>query len=145
MILRRTVEIFKRFTLCELATKVELMAALRSAYSVCHERGGNLWRSRRNSRWPFRHRLMNGDDMEKNTHLAWLRIAHALIASAPSDDCVKELVASMPDRATFAERTGCRRELFLPEFAELAGAAEIRFLDACVSSRTMMVDSSSRR
>ena len=33
-------------------------------------------------------------DME-NTHLAWLRIAH-VIASAPSDDCVKELVASMP-------------------------------------------------
>jgi hypothetical protein len=40
-------------------------------------------------------------DME-NTHLAWLRIAH-VIASAPSDDCVRELVASMPDRTTFAK------------------------------------------
>ena len=31
-------------------------------------------------------------DME-NTHLAWLRIAH-VIAAAPSDGCVKELVSA---------------------------------------------------
>jgi hypothetical protein len=69
-------------------------------------------------------------DME-NTHLAWLRIAH-VIASAPSDDCVKELVASMPDRATFAKGLAAAASFFY-EFAELAGAAEIRFLDACVT------------
>ena len=69
-------------------------------------------------------------DME-NTHLAWLRIAH-VIASAPSDDCVKELVASMPDRATFAKGLAAAASFFY-DFAELAGAAEIRFLDACVT------------
>ena len=69
-------------------------------------------------------------DME-NTHLAWLRIAH-VIASAPSDDCVKELVASMPDRASFAKGLAAAASFFY-EFAELAGAAEIRFLDACVT------------
>ena len=69
-------------------------------------------------------------DME-NTHLAWLRIAH-VIASAPSDDCVKELVASVPDRATFAKGLATAASFF-QEFAELATAAEIRFLDACVT------------
>jgi hypothetical protein len=69
-------------------------------------------------------------DME-NTHLAWLRIAH-VIASAPSDDCVKELVASMPDRATFAKGLATAASFF-HEFAELATAAENRFLDACVT------------
>jgi hypothetical protein len=38
--LRRTAQIFA--SLYEPATKVELMAALRSAYSVYHERGGNF-------------------------------------------------------------------------------------------------------
>jgi hypothetical protein len=41
----------------------------------------------------------------------WLRIAH-VITSAPSDDCVKELAASVPDKADFREGTGGRRELF---------------------------------
>jgi hypothetical protein len=68
-------------------------------------------------------------DME-NTHLAWLRIAH-VIAAAPSDDCVKELAASMPDGATFAKGLAAAASFF-HEFAELATAAEIRFLDACV-------------
>jgi hypothetical protein len=67
----------------------------------------------------------------ENTQLAWLRIAHA-IASAPSDDCVKELTASMPDRATFAKGLAAAASFF-HEFAELAAAAEIRFLDACVA------------
>ena len=69
-------------------------------------------------------------DME-NTHLAWLRIAH-VIASAPSDDCVKELAASMPDRAAFAKGLAAAASFF-HEFAELAADAEIRFLDACVA------------
>ncbi|HKN31469.1 MAG TPA: hypothetical protein VJY34_27770 [Roseiarcus sp.] len=69
-------------------------------------------------------------DME-NTHLAWLRIAH-VIANAPSDDCVKELAASMPDRATFAKELAAAASFF-HEFAELATAAEIRFLNACVA------------
>ena len=73
---------------------------------------------------------MNGHDME-NTHLAWLRIAH-VIASAPSDDCVKELVASLPDRATFAKRLATAARFF-QESAELAKEAESRFLDACVT------------
>jgi hypothetical protein len=68
-------------------------------------------------------------DME-NTHLAWLRIAH-VIASAPNDDCVKELVASMPDRTTFAKGLATAGSFF-QEFAELAIAAENRFLDACI-------------
>lgn len=70
-------------------------------------------------------------DME-NTHLAWLRIAH-VIASAPSDDCVKELAASMPDRAAFANKLAAAASFF-HEFAELAAAAESRFLDACVAA-----------
>jgi hypothetical protein len=70
-------------------------------------------------------------DME-NTHLAWLRIAH-VIASAPSDDCVKELVASMADRATFAKGLAAAASVF-HDLAELAHAAEIRFLDACVAA-----------
>jgi hypothetical protein len=69
-------------------------------------------------------------DME-NTHLAWLRIAH-VIANAPSDDCVKELAASMPDRATFAKGLAAAASVF-HDLAELAHAAEIRFLDACVA------------
>jgi len=69
-------------------------------------------------------------DME-NTHLAWLRIAH-VIANAPSDDCVKELAASMPDRATFAKGLAAAAAFF-HDFAELAHAAEIRFLDARVA------------
>jgi hypothetical protein len=69
-------------------------------------------------------------DME-NSHLAWLRIAH-VIASAPSDDCVKELAASMPDRATFAKGLAAAASFF-HEFAELAADAEMRFLDACVA------------
>jgi hypothetical protein len=69
-------------------------------------------------------------DME-NTHLAWLRIAH-VIANAPSDDCVKELAASMPDRATFAKGLAAAASFF-HEFAELATTAENRFLDACVA------------
>jgi hypothetical protein len=69
-------------------------------------------------------------DME-NTHLAWLRIAH-VIASAPSDDCVKELAASMPDRATFAKELAAAASFF-HEFAELATTAENRFLDACIA------------
>jgi hypothetical protein len=69
-------------------------------------------------------------DME-NTHLAWLRIAH-VIANAPNDDCVKELVASMPDRATFAKGLATAASVF-HDLAELAHAAEIRFLDACVA------------
>ena len=67
-------------------------------------------------------------DME-NTHLAWLRIAH-VIANVPSDDCVTEL-ASMPDRATFAKGLAAAASFF-HEVAELASAAEIQFLDACV-------------
>jgi len=66
----------------------------------------------------------------ENTHLAWLRMAH-VIANAPSDDCVKELAASIPDRATFAKGLAAAASFF-HEFAELATAAEIRFLDACV-------------
>jgi hypothetical protein len=69
-------------------------------------------------------------DME-NTHLAWLRIAH-VIASAPSDDCVKELVASMPDRARFAKGLAAAASFF-HELAELAHVAERQFLDACVA------------
>jgi hypothetical protein len=69
-------------------------------------------------------------DME-NTHLAWLRIAH-VIASAPTDDCEKELAASMPDRATFAKGLAAAASFF-HEFAELTEDAEIRFLDACVA------------
>ena len=68
-------------------------------------------------------------DME-NTHLAWLRITH-VIANVPSDDCVTELAASMPDRATFAKGLAAAASFFY-EGAELASAAEIRFLDACV-------------
>jgi hypothetical protein len=66
----------------------------------------------------------------ENTHLAWLRIAH-VIANAPSDDCVKELAASMADAATFAKGLAAAASFF-HEFAELATAAEIRFLGACV-------------
>jgi hypothetical protein len=69
-------------------------------------------------------------DME-DTHLAWLRIAH-VIANAPNDDCVKELAASMPDKATFAKGLAAAASFF-HDFAELAHAAEIRFLDACVA------------
>jgi hypothetical protein len=69
-------------------------------------------------------------EMEK-THLAWLRIAH-VIANAPNDDCMKELVASMPDRATFAKGLAAAASIF-KDFAELAQAGEIRFLDACVA------------
>jgi hypothetical protein len=69
-------------------------------------------------------------DME-NTHLAWLRIAH-VIANAPSDDCVKELAASMPDRATFAKELAAAASFF-HDLAELATDAEKRFLDACVA------------
>ena len=70
-------------------------------------------------------------DME-NTHLAWLRIAH-VIANAPSDDCVKELAASMPDRATFAKGLAAAASVF-HDLAELATDAERRFLDACVAT-----------
>ena len=69
-------------------------------------------------------------DME-NTHLAWLRMAY-VIASAPNDDCVKELVASMPDRAAFAKGLAAAASFF-HDFAELAIGAERRFLDACVA------------
>ena len=61
----------------------------------------------------------------------WLRIAH-VIASAPSDDCVKELVASMPDRARFAKGLAAAASFF-HDWAELAIAAERQFLDACVA------------
>jgi hypothetical protein len=71
-------------------------------------------------------------DME-NTHLAWLRIAH-VIANAPNDDCVKELVASLPDRATFAKGLAVAASCF-QDLAELAAAAEIRFLDACIAAK----------
>ena len=71
-------------------------------------------------------------DME-NTHLAWLRIAH-VIANAPNDDCVKELVASLPDRATFAKGLAVAANCF-QDLAELAAAAEIRFLDACIAAK----------
>jgi hypothetical protein len=67
----------------------------------------------------------------ENTHLAWLRIAQ-VIANAPSDDCVKELAASMPDRATFAKGLAAAASYF-HDLAELAAAAESRFLDACVA------------
>jgi hypothetical protein len=67
----------------------------------------------------------------ENTHLVWLRIAH-VIANAPSDECVKELAASMPDEATFAKGLAAAASFF-HEFAELAAAAESRFLDACVA------------
>lgn len=66
----------------------------------------------------------------ETTHLAWLRMAH-VIANAPSDDCVKELAASMPDRATFAKGLAAAASFF-HEVAELASTAEIRFLDACI-------------
>ena len=69
-------------------------------------------------------------DME-NTRLAWLRIAH-VIANAPSDDCVKELAASVPNRATFAKGLAAAA-IFFHDFAELATDAERRFLDACVA------------
>jgi hypothetical protein len=69
--------------------------------------------------------------LRRVAQIAWLRIAH-VIASAPSDDCVKELVASMPDRATFAKGLATAASFF-HEFAELATAAENRFLDACVT------------
>jgi hypothetical protein len=69
-------------------------------------------------------------DME-NTHLAWLRIAH-VIANAPSDDCVKELVASMPDRGEFAKGLAAAASV-LHDFGDLAADAERRFLDACVA------------
>ena len=72
-------------------------------------------------------------DME-NTHLAWLRIAH-VIANVPSDDCVTELAASMPDRATFAMGFAAAVSFF-HEVAELASAAEIQFLDACVEVKS---------
>jgi hypothetical protein len=67
----------------------------------------------------------------EDTHLAWLRIAH-VIANAPSDDCVKELAASMPDRATFAKGLAAAASVF-HDLAELATDAERRFLDACVA------------
>jgi hypothetical protein len=70
-------------------------------------------------------------DME-NTHLAWLRIAH-VIANAPSDDCVRELVASMPNRASFAKGLAAAASVF-HDLAELATDAERRFLDACVAA-----------
>ena len=60
-----------------------------------------------------------------------LRIAH-VIANSPNDDCVKELVASMPDRATFAKGLAAAAAFF-HDLAELAHAAEIRFLDARVA------------
>jgi hypothetical protein len=56
-------------------------------------------------------------DME-NTHLAWLRIAHVIV-SAPNDDCVRELVASMPNRASFAKGLAAAASVF-HDFAELA-------------------------
>jgi hypothetical protein len=68
----------------------------------------------------------------ENTHLAWLRIAHVIV-SAPSDDCVRELAGSMPDRATFAKGLA-EAASFFHDLAELAAAAEIRFLDACVAA-----------
>ena len=60
-----------------------------------------------------------------------LRIAH-VIANAPNDDCVKELVASMPDRANFAKGLAAAASVF-HDLAELATDAERRFLDACVA------------
>jgi hypothetical protein len=67
----------------------------------------------------------------EDTHLAWLRIAH-VIASLPSDGCVKELAESMPDRATFAKGLAAAASFF-HEFAELATTAEMRFLDARIA------------
>jgi hypothetical protein len=67
----------------------------------------------------------------EDTHLAWLRIAH-VIANAPNEDCVRELVSSMPDRASFAKGLAAAASV-LHDLAELAHAAEIRFLDACVA------------
>jgi hypothetical protein len=69
----------------------------------------------------------------ENTHLAWLRIAYA-IANAPNDDCVRELVASMPNRATFAKGLAAAAGFF-HELTELASVAETRFLDACLAVR----------
>jgi hypothetical protein len=60
----------------------------------------------------------------ENTHLAWLRIAH-VIANAPSDDCVRELVASMPDRASFAKGLAAAASVF-HDFAERILGAVIR-------------------
>ena len=67
----------------------------------------------------------------EDTHLAWLRIAH-VISNAPNDDCVKELAASMPDKAAFAKGLAAAASFF-HDFAELATTAERRFLDACVA------------
>jgi hypothetical protein len=69
----------------------------------------------------------------ENTHLAWLRIAH-VIANAPTEDCVRELAASIPDTATFAKGLAASASCF-HELAELAAAAERRFLDACIAAR----------
>jgi hypothetical protein len=65
----------------------------------------------------------------ESSHLAWLRIAHVIV-SAPNDDCVKEFVASMPDKATFAKGLEAAAGFF-HDVVELATAAETRFLDAC--------------
>ena len=78
---------------------------------------------------PFPHRPLNGVTWKIRTLRGF--DAH-VIASAPTDDCVKELAASMPDRATFAKGLAAAASFF-HEFAELAEDAEIRFLDACVA------------
>jgi hypothetical protein len=67
----------------------------------------------------------------ENTHLAWLRIAHVIL-SAPSDDCVRELAASISDRPTFAKGLAAAASFF-HDFVELATAAERRFHDACMA------------
>jgi hypothetical protein len=67
----------------------------------------------------------------ENTHFAWLRIAH-VIANAPSENCVRELAASIPEHSDFRERTAASASFF-HDFAELATGAERRFRDACVA------------
>jgi hypothetical protein len=64
--------------------------------------------------------------------ISWLRIAY-VIASAPNDDWVKELVEAMPDRAAFAKGLADAASFFR-DLAELAISAEGRFLDACVAA-----------
>ena len=61
----------------------------------------------------------------EDTHFAWLRIAH-VIASAPSDDCVKELAASMPDRATFAKGLAAAASFFHERRTRQTGPDDFR-------------------
>jgi hypothetical protein len=98
--LRRAAQILA--SLYELATKVELTTAPLAVHVFATRTRGGFMTLTAGFACAAPPSPGEWRDIE-DTHLAWLRIAH-VIASLPSDGCVKELAESMPDRATFAQQ-----------------------------------------